>query len=349
MAKIELAQFDMQQAIAMSPVDSGFIGFAAKSDGLYIRKHGEPEIKILTESDIGSSVQTLTINQLSDLDRTDLDDNYYLVKGFFDGQLFQITNGNVISQMIVTKNDILHRDIDFTETPVNPIIKSFAVLDIYDNGTKVQLDTVTSEHLENIIDASYILTRIYNVTNQISEDIAIAGFVVATDTVVLESSISAYQYFAENLEFTKAGESVVNATYGTFESMLGSSPGTVESVNSIIPDVSGNVVLKSSDIENDSNYVSDPNYVHTDNNYTTTEKNKLANQSGTNTGDETTSTILAKIGDGSKILGNYLPSYVDDVIEGIYINPTTFNDGEFAVVPEDGKIYVSTDTNITYR
>ena len=349
MAKIELAQFDMQQAIAMSPVDSGFIGFAAKNDGLYIKKYGEPEIKILTESDIGSSVQTLTINQLSDLDRTDLDDNYYLVKGFFDGQLFQVTNGNIISQTIVTKDDILHRDIDFTETPVSPIVKSFAILDIYDNGTKRQLDTVTSEHLESIIDSSYVLTRIYNGSQQASEEIGIYGFINGIDTVVLESSISAYQSFAENLEFTKAGESIINATYGTFETILVASSGSVESVNSITPDENGNVVLKSSDIENDSNYVSDSSYVHTDNNYTTTEKNKLANQSGANSGDETTSTILTKIGDGNKISGNYLPSYVDDVIEGVYINPTTFQIGGSTITPEDGKIYISTDSNVTYR
>lgn len=37
-----------------------------------------------------------------------------------------------------------------------------------------------------------------------------------------------------------------------------------------------NVPSKTSDLINDSNFVSDANYVHTDNNYTTTEKNKLS-------------------------------------------------------------------------
>lgn len=36
------------------------------------------------------------------------------------------------------------------------------------------------------------------------------------------------------------------------------------------------IPTKTSDITNDSNFVSDANYVHTDNNYTTTEKNKLS-------------------------------------------------------------------------
>lgn len=37
------------------------------------------------------------------------------------------------------------------------------------------------------------------------------------------------------------------------------------------------VPTKTSDLTNDSDFVSDANYVHTDNNYTTTEKNKLGN------------------------------------------------------------------------
>lgn len=69
----------------------------------------------------------------------------------------------------------------------------------------------------------------------------------------------------------------------------GSSSSGVSSVNG----KTGNVILNASDVgalpsttvipnktsqlTNDSNYVSDINYVHTDNNYTTTEKNKLSN------------------------------------------------------------------------
>ena len=61
-----------------------------------------------------------------------------------------------------------------------------------------------------------------------------------------------------------------------------------------------------------------------------------------NTGDETTSTILAKIGDGSKISSSYLPSYVDDVIE-------VANFAALPVTGETGKIYVTVDTNYEYR
>ena len=50
------------------------------------------------------------------------------------------------------------------------------------------------------------------------------------------------------------------------------STGAVSSVNG----KTGDVVLTTSDLQNDSNFVSDVTYVHTDNNYTTTEKSKLA-------------------------------------------------------------------------
>lgn len=70
---------------------------------------------------------------------------------------------------------------------------------------------------------------------------------------------------------------------------------------------------------------------------------------GTNTGDETASSIIQKIGDGSKISSSYLPSYVDDVIEGIWVSTTVFQVSGVTITPETGKLYVSTDTNFEYR
>ena len=72
------------------------------------------------------------------------------------------------------------------------------------------------------------------------------------------------------------------------------------------------------------------------------DRTKLDNLSGINTGDETASTIITKIGDGSKINSNYLPSYVDDVLE--YANLASF-----PVTGEVGKIYIALDVNLTYR
>lgn len=51
-----------------------------------------------------------------------------------------------------------------------------------------------------------------------------------------------------------------------------------------------------------------------------------------------------------KIPASQLPSFVDDVLEGTYINLTTFNDlNNQPYTPETGKIYIDTTTNKTYR
>jgi hypothetical protein len=58
---------------------------------------------------------------------------------------------------------------------------------------------------------------------------------------------------------------------------------------------------------------------------------------------------FATLDETGKVPASQLPSYVDDVIEGIYVNSTTFTvDGE-PIVLETGKIYVSTNTHLTYR
>lgn len=59
---------------------------------------------------------------------------------------------------------------------------------------------------------------------------------------------------------------------------------------------------------------------------------------------------VVPLGADSKIAAQYLPSYVDDVIDGTLVNTTTFNDTDgTAVTPEAGKIYVDTTTNKSYR
>lgn len=51
-----------------------------------------------------------------------------------------------------------------------------------------------------------------------------------------------------------------------------------------------------------------------------------------------------------KIPESQLPSVVDDVLNGYYVNTVTFNDvNNNAYTPEEGKIYVDVNTNKTYR
>lgn len=82
-----------------------------------------------------------------------------------------------------------------------------------------------------------------------------------------------------------------------------------------------------------SNTVVDSSYVHTDNNFTTILKTKLDDlNAGTN---------IATLVDG-KVPSAQLPSYVDDVLE-------FSNIAAFPAVGEQGKIYITIDTNLTYR
>ena len=75
-----------------------------------------------------------------------------------------------------------------------------------------------------------------------------------------------------------------------------------------------------------------------------------------------TSGVLKKVGANNWALSNqyfelvdglipaeYLPTYVDDVIEGILVNSTTFTVGGNTITPESGKIYVSTANEKVYR
>ena len=53
---------------------------------------------------------------------------------------------------------------------------------------------------------------------------------------------------------------------------------------------------------------------------------------------------------GGKVPASQLPASLDDVLEGTYINPTVFHDiGGNPYTPESGKLYISVDTNKTYR
>lgn len=128
-------------------------------------------------------------------------------------------------------------------------------------------------------------------------------------------------------------------------------------------------ITNTSQLTNDSNFISDANYVHTDNNYTTAEKDKLkgltnytlplassdtlggiksggdifvdsngnvsvdvANALGytpLNSALKGTSNGLAELDSNGKIPTSQLPSYVDDVIEGYYNNNKFYKESTY--------------------
>lgn len=136
----------------------------------------------------------------------------------------------------------------------------------------------------------------------------------------------------------------------------GGGTGTVQSVNDVIPDGGGNIILTPEDIGAAPALGADDNYV------TDAEKAALHGHSnkaaldqvlGVNTGDqdlspyalsEDVTTVLGGKADlvEGKVPAAQLPAYVDDVLEY-----ATF--GALPGTGEVGKIYVTLDTNITYR
>lgn len=89
----------------------------------------------------------------------------------------------------------------------------------------------------------------------------------------------------------------------------------------------------------------DKTYVDTQDNLLQDQINLKANASSVNQSLGTKADLV----DG-KIPASQLPSFVDDVLEGTYINPTTFNNlNNQPYTPETDKIYIDTTTNKTYR
>ena len=109
--------------------------------------------------------------------------------------------------------------------------------------------------------------------------------------------------------------------------------GTAMAVTSKAVDIA--VPTKTSDITNDSNYVSDANYVHTDNNYTTAEKNKLSSIE---------SNAQANVIESVKVNGTAL-TITNKAVDVTIPTKTSqiTNDSNFAVDAS----YVHTDNNYT--
>lgn len=90
------------------------------------------------------------------------------------------------------------------------------------------------------------------------------------------------------------------------------------------------------------NLVQDASYVHTDNNYDATAKGKVDNLGTASTKDAGVANGVAELDAAGKVPSSQLPSFVDDVIE-------VADYDHLPITGESGKIYVTLDTNKTYR
>ena len=134
-------------------------------------------------------------------------------------------------------------------------------------------------------------------------------------------------------------------------------------INSV--ELSGNKSLadlgiptKTSQLTNDDNVVKDASYVHTDNNYDATAKNIVDGVNAALSGKVDNSKLgaingVAQLGEDGKLLSSQMPGSIDHIIEAYYND----NDGKFyeeatyetEITPQSSVIYVSLDTNKTYR
>lgn len=140
--------------------------------------------------------------------------------------------------------------------------------------------------------------------------------------------------------------------------------GVTLSGNKTTIDLGITIPTKTSDLSNDSNFIVDSNYVHTDNNYTTTEKNKLSGivenannyslpiasnsvlggiKVGTNLSIDENGILSASDGGG----GSYtLPVASDGVLGGIKIGNGLSIDGSGTVTPSFPVTSVNTKTGV---
>ena len=90
------------------------------------------------------------------------------------------------------------------------------------------------------------------------------------------------------------------------------------------------------------NLVQDASYVHTDNNYDNTAKNAVDSLGTAASKDAGVANGVAELDSAGKVPSSQLPSFVDDVIE-------VADYDHLPITGESGKIYVTLDTNKTYR
>ena len=227
------------------------------------------------------------------------------------------------------------------------------------NGTNAQITNKTVNL--NITDSSLIGNKI-NVSLNTSTYVMTISLLNSSDDILstadidfpLESVIvdGSYSNGTLTLELQNGTtipidiSSIVNGLVPTSRTINGKSLTnnitlTAEDVDAL-PSTT-NIPSTTSDLTNDSNFVSDSSYVHTDNNYTTTEKNKLA---GIEAGAQVNPTSLSELAEDSThrlVSDTEKTSWNNkanssDLTAKLNINQGTSNSGKILQVNSSGNI-----------
>ena len=127
--------------------------------------------------------------------------------------------------------------------------------------------------------------KIQYINNGTRGNLSSAGYLKASTTYLFVYDGTYWVvYFNYNTTYSSMTEAEITAGTGTTARTITPARlktavetwAPVSSVNGQTGDVTVTVPTKTSDLTNDSNFVADASYVHTDNNYTSTEKTKLS-------------------------------------------------------------------------
>lgn len=137
--------------------------------------------------------------------------------------------------------------------------------------TVTKVDQIIAEGGEpNVIETVKVNGTALTPDAEKAVNIDLSGYAKTTD---LPTKVSDLTNDGDGTTGSKfATEAYVNTNGGKIDKIKVN--GTEQTITNKAVDIT--VPTKTSDLTNDSNFVSDASYVHTDNNYTTTEKNKLS-------------------------------------------------------------------------
>ena len=291
---------------------------------------GENEVDTLTfTSDPQTQLNSLETNKVDKEDGKGLSTNDYSTVE--KSKLTGIENGaqvNVIEQINVNGTNA-----QITNKTVNLNITDSSLIG---NKINVSLDTST-----------YVMT--ISLLNSSDEVLSTANVDFPLESVIVNGSYSNGTLTLELKNGTTIPidiSSIVNGLVPTSRTINGKSLTnnitlTAEDVDAL-PSTT-NIPSTTSDLTNDSNFVSDSSYVHTDNNYTTTEKNKLA---GIEAGAQVNPTSLSELAEDSThrlVSDTEKTSWNNkanssDLTAKLNINQGTSNSGKILQVNSSGNI-----------
>lgn len=291
---------------------------------------GESEIDTLTfTSDPQTQLNSLETNKVDKEDGKGLSTNDYTTVE--KNKLATIENGaqvNVIEQINVNGTNA-----QITNKTVNLNITDSSLI-----GNKINVSLNTS---------TYVMT--ISLLNSSDGILSTADIDFPLESVIVDGSYSNGTLTLELQNGTTIPidiSSIVNGLVPTSRTINGKSLTnnitlTAEDVDAL-PSTT-NIPSSTSDLTNDSNFVSDSSYVHTDNNYTTTEKNKLA---GIEAGAQVNPTSLSELAEDSthrlvsdteKTTWNNKANS-SDLNAKLNINQGTSNSGKILQVTSSGDI-----------